>query len=315
MQELSSLHRIADNVSHFLCNFQYWQGKQQDPEGWIYKPIWRICKETKLTKSKVETLRFRLKELGIMKESLYQGKISYLINWVHPMFNELEVLKGKKQFTRKRDRISSRVIKEKYREFAQQIVGFFSPNNTSRTDLMYVSHQLDIEDSEGQMNHVITQFKYFQWLREEFNFYDKVTNIYSFFKLLREKDFQEIYEQKYTERNKKADLFGNQQNVYRNSGKRQYHNPNDKDFMNAENLKSNIKAVMGDTSAKAALKNERTGADITREYITAMESLKEGERLNVERKLEDGSIVGVEHALNYINTKYKTPKFKNNGNN
>jgi len=52
----------------FLSQFLYWDGKQSDPDLWIYKKYKAIIDETGLSEREIDTARVRLKNLGIMEE-------------------------------------------------------------------------------------------------------------------------------------------------------------------------------------------------------------------------------------------------------
>lgn len=52
----------------FLSNFLFWQGKQHDPDGWIFKRQADILVETGLSRPRQESARKRLRELGILEE-------------------------------------------------------------------------------------------------------------------------------------------------------------------------------------------------------------------------------------------------------
>jgi hypothetical protein len=73
----------------FLCQFLYWEGKQVDPEGWIYKTGTDIQKETGLKRSGQETARKKLIQLGLMEEERrgIPAKMYYKFDWNR--FNEL----------------------------------------------------------------------------------------------------------------------------------------------------------------------------------------------------------------------------------
>lgn len=67
----------------FLSNFYYWEGKQHDEEGWIYKKQIDISRETGLNRSSQEIARKKLRELGILEE-MVKGKppiLHYRFNW------------------------------------------------------------------------------------------------------------------------------------------------------------------------------------------------------------------------------------------
>lgn len=67
----------------FLSNFSYWEGKQHDEEGWIYKSQAEIKKETGLGRYAQEQARKKLKELGILEEKLINKPpvLHYKFNW------------------------------------------------------------------------------------------------------------------------------------------------------------------------------------------------------------------------------------------
>lgn len=68
----------------FLCQFLYWQGKEdKENGGWIYKTMEEIKEETGLSRSEQETARKRLKELGILEEKRegLPARLYYKFNW------------------------------------------------------------------------------------------------------------------------------------------------------------------------------------------------------------------------------------------
>ena len=52
----------------FLCQFLYWEGKQRDPDGWIYKTQSDIEEETGLSRREQESARKDLGALGFLEE-------------------------------------------------------------------------------------------------------------------------------------------------------------------------------------------------------------------------------------------------------
>lgn len=52
----------------FVCQFIYWEGKQEDEEGWIYKRSADLVKETGLGRYEIEGARKRLIQYGLMTE-------------------------------------------------------------------------------------------------------------------------------------------------------------------------------------------------------------------------------------------------------
>ncbi len=74
---------IGVKATIFLCQFLYWQGKQDDPEGWIYKTQEEIYEETGLSRKEQESSRRKLKDLGILEEKV-EGVppiVHYRFNW------------------------------------------------------------------------------------------------------------------------------------------------------------------------------------------------------------------------------------------
>lgn len=52
----------------FLCQLIYWQGKQTDSDGWIYKTQEELTEETGLSRREQETARKALIRLGLLEE-------------------------------------------------------------------------------------------------------------------------------------------------------------------------------------------------------------------------------------------------------
>ncbi|MBV8886132.1 MAG: hypothetical protein JO235_19355 [Chroococcidiopsidaceae cyanobacterium CP_BM_RX_35] len=65
----------------FLCQMYYWQGKQEDPTGWIYKTQADIEAETGLSRTEQETARRLLRQRGLIKER-YSGLPRRLEFWL-----------------------------------------------------------------------------------------------------------------------------------------------------------------------------------------------------------------------------------------
>jgi len=65
-----------------VCQLLYWDGKQEDPEGWIFKTMEEIRAETGLTRTEQETARKKLKTKGFLEEK-FQGlprRLYYRVN-------------------------------------------------------------------------------------------------------------------------------------------------------------------------------------------------------------------------------------------
>lgn len=67
----------------FLCQLLYWEGKQSDKEGWIYKTQEETFIETGLTRYEQQTARKNLKKKGFIEEKLkgIPAKLHYKINF------------------------------------------------------------------------------------------------------------------------------------------------------------------------------------------------------------------------------------------
>ncbi len=71
------------NATIFLCQFLYWEGKQECKERWIYKSQIEIYNETGLSRRKQENVRSTLKKLGILEEELKGSPplVHFKFNW------------------------------------------------------------------------------------------------------------------------------------------------------------------------------------------------------------------------------------------
>ena len=77
------------NAAIFTAYFLNWHGKGRDKEGYIYKTMPEITRDTGLSERNIESARALLRELGILQE-LRKGrpcKVHYLFNW--PVLDEL----------------------------------------------------------------------------------------------------------------------------------------------------------------------------------------------------------------------------------
>ncbi len=68
----------------FLCQLLYWNGKQNDSGGWIYKTQQEMFEETGLTRREQETARRNLKKKGFIEETLkgVPAKLHYRVDCV-----------------------------------------------------------------------------------------------------------------------------------------------------------------------------------------------------------------------------------------
>lgn len=67
----------------FLCQFLYWEGKQDDPDGWIYKRQSDLTNETGLSRYEQEGARKQLKGLGMLEEQRrgVPARLYYRFDW------------------------------------------------------------------------------------------------------------------------------------------------------------------------------------------------------------------------------------------
>lgn len=66
----------------FLSQLLYWQGKQNNKQGWIYKTRDEIYRETGLKRREQEQVRRYLKGLNVLEEKKGRGNITfYKVNW------------------------------------------------------------------------------------------------------------------------------------------------------------------------------------------------------------------------------------------
>lgn len=81
----------------FISQMLWWQGKQADPAGWVYKSQTALEEETGLTRAEQETARRKFRDLGILNEERRgnPARLYYLFNW--PRFNAMVIERYKKQ--------------------------------------------------------------------------------------------------------------------------------------------------------------------------------------------------------------------------
>jgi len=71
------------NAALFLSNFMYWEGKQHDDNGWIYKNQTAIYNETGLSRYQQESARKILRSYNVMQEARrgQPAKLYYKFDW------------------------------------------------------------------------------------------------------------------------------------------------------------------------------------------------------------------------------------------
>jgi hypothetical protein len=79
------LARALDDVKEaiFICQMAYWKGKEQDPDGWIYKSSEEIERETALSYKEQRNVRAGLLAKKLLTEwnSRTEHKLYFKINW------------------------------------------------------------------------------------------------------------------------------------------------------------------------------------------------------------------------------------------
>jgi len=67
----------------FLSQFMYWDGKQENSEGWIYKTQQQLQEETGLTRTEQENARNILQQFGVLEEKKFgmPAKLHFRFNW------------------------------------------------------------------------------------------------------------------------------------------------------------------------------------------------------------------------------------------
>jgi hypothetical protein len=73
----------SSNVGVFLSQMLYWEGKQENEEGWIRKPMDEIETELGFGRYEMEGIRKKLKEFGVLEEKRMgmPSKMHYKIDW------------------------------------------------------------------------------------------------------------------------------------------------------------------------------------------------------------------------------------------
>ena len=106
----------------FFGQLIYWDGKQRDPEGWIYKTQNEFHKELRLSRWNQESARKRLKKLGLIEERYTKSiprRLEFKLNKPNIEAQVLELIK-----TGKLDSLT--FLKEKN---IKQTVAAYSTNN------------------------------------------------------------------------------------------------------------------------------------------------------------------------------------------
>lgn len=68
---------VGLNEAAFICNLVYWEGKQYDKEGWIYKTIGELTNETTLSRFQQREVRTVLRKAGVLLEKKGQHSLLY----------------------------------------------------------------------------------------------------------------------------------------------------------------------------------------------------------------------------------------------
>lgn len=87
----------SNNAGVLLSQFMYWEGKQKNVDGWIYKKQKDITSETGLTRYEQETARKKLKGLKILEEKRVgvPATMHFRFNWdvLHDLVMEFKTNK------------------------------------------------------------------------------------------------------------------------------------------------------------------------------------------------------------------------------
>lgn len=79
------LARALDDVKEaiFICQMAYWKGKEQDPDGWIYKESEEIERETALSYKEQVNVRAGLRSKNLLKDDYRrtEHKLYFKIDW------------------------------------------------------------------------------------------------------------------------------------------------------------------------------------------------------------------------------------------
>lgn len=73
----------SNNCGVFLSQMLYWEGKQEDEDGWIRKPLLEIEQELGFSRYEMESIRKRLKECLVLEEKKMgmPAKLHYKFDW------------------------------------------------------------------------------------------------------------------------------------------------------------------------------------------------------------------------------------------
>lgn len=99
----------------FICLFIHWDGKGEDPDGWIYKTQKEISEETGLSRYEQETARKTLVELGVLETSRrgQPAKLYYKFDW-EKLEKALTAANGKvKEPAAKKKKAAPAIVEEK----------------------------------------------------------------------------------------------------------------------------------------------------------------------------------------------------------
>lgn len=82
----------SNNCGVFLSQMLYWEGKQQDEDGWIRKPMLEVEEELGFSRYEMESIRKRLKEALVLEEKKMgmPAKLHYKFDWnrINEIVNE-----------------------------------------------------------------------------------------------------------------------------------------------------------------------------------------------------------------------------------
>ncbi len=138
----------------FISRMLFWEGKQSDAEGWIYKTQADITKETGLTRYEMDTVKNTLKKLEIIvtKRAGVPAKLYFKFNW-----QQVEDLVVKHINTKPQTREKApAVTKEKIKPLIHQMTEIFTKHHV----LEYPENPYHFTDKDfGQMDNLVRAFR------------------------------------------------------------------------------------------------------------------------------------------------------------
>ncbi len=188
----------STNAGVFLSQMMYWEGKQENDQGWIRKPFMEISNELGLTRHELDNVRKRLKELKIIEESKMgvPCKIHYRFHW--SVVNQLitDFMEGKKKEVMKQPSLLFR-MKEVFDKYHKQYFPEHDGYEWRTKDWKFIKElgeifrkrvlvrfKLKEDELEAIENHIIESWEMFlkmipQWYKDNHFFPSSLTSNFS----------------------------------------------------------------------------------------------------------------------------------------